>query len=98
MENKLHGALGLAARARKIAVGETAVELICSKKAKLVFLANNSSERTHSRILHICNSCGVPCIDRYSSEEISEAIGQWNRMTVAIMDERMAKAILNCLK
>lgn len=98
MDNKIFGYLGISARARKIAVGETAQKLITSKKAKLVFLASDSSERTHSRIHHICNSCGIPCIDQFTSEQISTAIGQFNRMTVAVMDEGLAKQMLNCLK
>ena len=98
MDNKLYGYLGIAARARKIAIGETAMQLITSKKAKLVFLACNSSNRTHERVMHICNLCGVTCIDQFSSEEISSAIGQFNRMTVVVTDEGLAKQRKNCLK
>ena len=98
MVNKVFGMLGLAARARKIAIGETAMQLISSKKAKLVFLAKDSSDRTHSRVQHICNSWNVPCVDQFSSEEISSAIGQFNRMVVVVTDEGIAKQILNCLK
>ena len=98
MDNKLCGYLGLAARARKIAVGETAMQLITSKKAKLVFLANDSSDRTHERVTHICNLCGVMCVDLFSSEEISSAIGQFNRMTVVVTDEGLANQMKNCLK
>lgn len=98
MVSKVFGYLGLAARARKIAIGETATQLITSKKAKLVFLASDSSDRTHSRVQHICNSCAVPCVDQFSSEEISSAIGQFNRMVVVVTDEGLARQILNCLK
>lgn len=98
MESKIFGYLGLAARARKIAIGETAIQLITSKKAKIVFLASDSSDRTHSRVQRICNSCAVPCVDRFTSDEISSAIGQFNRMIVVVTEEGLAKQILNCLK
>lgn len=98
MVNKAFGYLGIAARARKIAIGETAYHAIVSKKAKLVFLANDASERTSSKIQHVCNSCAVECITSFSSEEISSAIGQFNRMTVAVLDQGLAEQIKNCLK
>ncbi len=93
MVNKCFGYLGIAARARKIAVGETAYQLISSKKAKLAFLANDSSPRTKDRIQHICKVCNVPLIENFNSDELSAAIGQSNRMTIVVTDEGLAKQI-----
>ncbi len=94
MPNKVLGYLGLAAAARKIATGETAYKMITAKKAKVVFLATDCSQRTQERITHVCEVCGVPCIHVYSSEELSSTIGQVNRMSVAVVDQGLAKQIL----
>ena len=98
MDRKIAGYLGLCARARKIVIGETAMMHITSKKAKLVFLASDSSDRTKKKVKNACNSHSVLCIDQFASHEISATIGQENRMIVAIEDEGLAKQILNCLK
>lgn len=98
MKNKVFGYLGLAARGRKISTGETCYQDVVKRKAKLVILASDSSVRTKERMQHTCNSCDVPCISCLTSIEISSAIGQVNRMSVAVLDEGLATQILNCLK
>lgn len=90
--------LGLACRARKTSIGETCMHAVTSRKAHVVFLANDASERTKDKVLHTCNSCGVPCVSEFSSLEISSAIGQFGRMVISVNDPGFAKQILNCLK
>ena len=90
--------LGLACRARKTSIGETCMHAVTSRQAYVVFLANDASERTKDKVLHTCNSCGVPCVSEFSSLEISSAIGQFGRMVISVNDAGFAKQILNCLK
>ena len=90
--------LGLACRARKTAIGETCMHAVTSRKAYVVFLASDASERTKDKVLHTCNSCGVPCVTQFTSIEISSAIGQYGRMMISVNDAGFAKQILNCLK
>ena len=90
--------LGLACRARKTAIGETCMHSVTSRKAYVVFLASDASERTKDKVQHTCNSCGVPCVTQFTSIEISSAIGQFGRMMVSVNDAGFAKQILNCLK
>lgn len=96
--NKALNMLGLACRARKTAIGETCMQSVTSRKAHLVFLASDASERTKDKVSHTCNSCGVPCVSEFTSLEISSAIGQYGRMMISVNDAGFAKQILNCLK
>ena len=49
-ENKIYGLLGLARRAGKISFGtESSIDTIERRKAKLVIIANDSSDRTKKR-------------------------------------------------
>ena len=98
MDKKIAGYLGISARARKVSIGETAYKAIVGRNAKFVFIANDASPNTKKRVLNVCNQCKVQYIDCYSSEEISDAIGQVNRMVVAIEDNGLAKHIMSCLK
>ncbi len=98
MNSKLAGYLGLCARAGKISIGDTAMQDITHRRAKLVLLASDSSDRTQEKVKNACNSHSIAWVDQFTSEEISMAIGQYNRMVVAIKDEGLAKQILNCLK
>lgn len=96
--NKALDLLGLACRARKISTGETCMHAVTSRKACMVFLATDASDRTKDKVLHTCNSCGIPCVSEFSSLEISSAIGSYGRMMISVNDAGFAKQILNCLK
>ncbi len=96
--NKALNLLGLACRARKTSTGETCMHAVTSRKAYVVFLATDASDRTKDKVLHTCNSCGVPCVNEFSSLEISSAIGSYGRMMISVNDAGFAKQILNCLK
>ena len=96
--NKALNLLGLACRARKTSTGETCMHAVTSRKACVVFLATDASDRTKDKVLHTCNSCGVPCVNEFSSLEISSAIGSYGRMMISVNDAGFAKQILNCLK
>ncbi len=98
MKNKIFGYLGISARARKVATGETAMQCIKSKSAKVVFLASDSSLRTQDKVRTLCTSNRIHCIEDFTSEEISDAIGQVNRMSVAVLDEGLANQILKNMK
>jgi len=56
LNSKLQGMLGLCIRARKVSMGtEEAKKAIRAKKAKLVLLAENASDRTKKDINDICS-------------------------------------------
>lgn len=98
MDNKLAGYLGIAQRARKLLIGETAMKAIQSKEAKLVLIAEDCSLNTQKKILDKCTTYQVEVIKIAHSADLSYAIGRGHIVLVAISDDGFAKAIRNCLK
>lgn len=93
MNNKIKGLLGLAQRARKIVIGETAMTAIRQKKAKLVVLSSDCSPRTIKQVSDKCKTYEVEIIRVESSEELSQSIGKNNIVFLAVLDEGFANAL-----
>ena len=85
--------LGLAARARKLATGEQVLANIRSKQAKLVIIAQDASANTKKKYQDKCSFYEVPYCFAESSVDLSHAIGQSNRMVVAVLDSGFAAKI-----
>lgn len=95
--NNAIGVLGLAARARKIATGETVMKQLRSGKVKLVILANDMGENGKKKLLDKCSFYNVPYVFM-DCNEMNQAIGNRNRKSVAILDEGFAQKLQTCLK
>ena len=63
------------------------------KKAKLVIVSYEASERTKDKFTKLCETYNIPLIIDGNIEELSRAIGKVNKATLAIKDENMAKQI-----
>lgn len=86
--------LSLAAKARLIITGEEfCVDAIRKGTAKLVFLASDAGKNTYKKILDKCKFYNVDVCVSYTSDELSSAIGKYNRMVIAILDNGFAKSI-----
>lgn len=95
MENKIYGLIGLARRAGKVSFGtESSIETIEKKKAKLVIVASNSSDRTKKNFKELSQKLNVPFRITGTIEDLSQAIGQVNKAVLVIKDENFAKEIL----
>ena len=93
--NKIYGLLGLARRAGKISFGtESSIETIEKKKAKLVILAEDSSDRTKKNFKELCKSMQVEVRIVGTIELLSQSIGQVNKAVLVVKDENFAKEIL----
>ena len=93
--NKIYGLLGLARRAGKISFGtESAVETIEKKKAKLVIVAEDASQRTKNNFEQLCQKQNVSIRIIGTIEDLSKSIGQVNKAVIVIKDENFAKEIL----
>lgn len=90
--------LGLAARARKVSTGETALAAIRSNQAKLVLIASDASANTQKKFIDKCTFYNIPYGLIKDSVQLSKAIGQNNRMVVAILDEGFATRLSSYLK
>ncbi|SRR5690554_607126 len=98
MKNKVLQTLGLAQRAGKIVTGDELLFKIDKRKVSLVLLASNASQRTQDEILKKCEAKGMPCLVALSKEELSNAIGKFNRVAVGITDAGFSKLLKSYLE
>ncbi|CDR31190.1 Ribosomal protein L30E [Acholeplasma oculi] len=82
------GALGLAYVAKKLVLGADEVVIALRKKEVfLVLLANDASENTKKRISDKTQTYQVELMDRYTTEELSSAVGKKNIKVIGIKDK-----------
>lgn len=94
MTNKVYGLLGICAKAADLVSGtDVTIENVESKKAKLVIVAEDCSEKTIKNMKFICNKNNVPIYVFGNIENISKAIGRSNRGVIAIKNENFANEI-----
>ncbi len=95
--SKTSGLLGLAMRSRKCVTGDEVIKSIQRKSAKLVIITNECGENAKKKLLDKCAYYGIPYVFM-SETELNEAIGTWNRKSIAIQDEGFANKLHACLK
>lgn len=94
INNNILGLIGLAMKAGKVAFGADSVEeSISKKKIKLVIVSEDSSERTKSKFLKICEKYNIPIIVDGNIESLSKAIGKNNKAIIGIKDINFANSI-----
>lgn len=97
-DKKLISLLGLAQKAGKIASGELAVEkAIKSGKAKLLLIAQDSSDNTKKNYHDMAIYYGVPFHEKLSKEILGNCIGKVHRAALAVVDEGFSKVIIKTL-
>lgn len=96
MDNsKLLGLIGIATKAGKVVSGTEIVnENIKNKKAKLVIIAEDCSEKTKSNFEYTCNQYSIKHIIYENIASLSKAIGKDNRAVICIKDKGFAEQIL----
>ncbi len=98
MKNKALNALGLAQRAGKCVTGDELNNSISKKKVSLVLIAHDASERTQTEISKQCEYYDIEMSTHFNKNEISQAIGKYNRVAVGISDNGLANLIKTYLK
>lgn len=94
VNDKIKGLLGLATKAGKIIAGFDAVsESIVKKKAKLVIISIEASDKTKSNIKYLCDRNGITCIEYGETNFLSDAIGKKNKAVICIKDINFATEI-----
>ncbi len=93
MDQKVLNLLGIANKAGCIVTGEDNVANALSKnKLKIVFVANDASERTIDKFVKKCYFYKVVCNLDLSSEELSSALGK-PRKIVGLTDKGFFDAL-----
>ena len=94
MRSKYISYLGLATRSRKLVSGENTCEAYLKKnQVKLLIIAEDCAENTKNKFSRIAESNDIKYFINGSKEEISNAIGQYNRSVIAILDLNWANVI-----
>ena len=88
------GLIGLAMKAGKVAFGADSVEEnITKRKAKLIIISKESSERTKSKFVKLCEKYNIPIIIDGKIEELSKTIRKNNKAVIGIKDINFANSI-----
>ena len=88
--------LGLVYRAKKIVLGEEVLESI--KDVKLMLIASDTSDKSVERYLKKCHYYNIEYISKYSSDELSNALGKNNIKLIGIVDEGFKQSLLKKIK
>ena len=97
--DKIYSFLGLAAKARKVVIGENLVEKsLKTNKVQIVILALDSTYNTQKKIIDKCTYRGVDVRRCGEKSLIGKCIGKKNEVAVvAILDKNFAKGLVNLL-
>lgn len=68
-------------------------EEIVKKKAKLVIISVEASDRTKEKFIKLCEEYKIPVITYGKIEELSKIIGKENKAIFAIKDVNLANEI-----
>ena len=87
--------LAIAAKAGRVASGETAVEhAVRHGKAALVILSADASNNTEKKFRNLCRHADVPVTVLETKEALGRALGKGERSSAAVLDERLAEEIM----
>ena len=93
-DSRVLGLLGIATKAGAMTFGTEAVkESIESKKAKLVIVANDASDKTIDNFIFICKNNKLPIIKFGTIDTLSKAIGKPNKAVISIKDRNLSEEI-----
>jgi ribosomal protein L7Ae-like RNA K-turn-binding protein len=99
MDKNFYSFLGICMKAGKLKTGEENCEkLLRSGSAKLVLLADDSSENTRKKFEQKAFYYKVPLAYAGDRDELSKAVGKVNRAVYAVIDDGFAKSILKRLE
>lgn len=91
--------LGLCQRAGKLVSGDFASEqALRRRKASLVLLAEDASERTREKFERLAADSGTPCYVAGSRSELGSALGKADRAVVVIQSRDFTRGICDILR
>ena len=86
--------LGLAYRAKKVALGDDAYTCLTNASVKYLFIASDASAKTKERLYKKIYYYKLAYDDSFSSYDLSNALGKNNIKVIAIIDEGFKDAIV----
>ncbi len=90
--------IGIAAKSGNVLSGEFSTEkAVKTGRAKLVIVSGEASPNTVKKFTNMTEFYGVPMYRFGTREELGGCIGKEFRASLAVIDERLAKAVENKL-
>jgi len=97
--NKVHNLIGLAQKSGKASAGTMAARTsLIRRRAHLLVLSGDMSEKTRESLIANCKKQKVPWLilgDKYS---LGNSVGKAYRVAVTINDEGLARSIIDLVK
>lgn len=94
MNDKVLNLLGLACRAGKTISGDgAALKHLKRKTVPLLFLASDSGHDNGEKYRRLAERKGIALIDKYSRDDLGNAVGKAQCVIVLLDDQGFAKAI-----
>lgn len=91
--------LGLGQRAGSVVAGDEAVRAKVQRhQAKLVIIAEDAAASTRRDFGSLSIKFGVPCVCCCTKEKLGAAIGKSPRAVLALLDENLARRIVEYLE
>lgn len=94
MQNKLLTMLGFAIKSGNLVSGENTVEIFMPKrKVSLLIIAEDASENTKDKFVSMAERYNVPYLIYGTREELSHAIGKFNRTVIGLTNKKFSREI-----
>lgn len=97
-ELRFHGLLGLAYRAKRLAMGEDSLLALSRGKTALVIVASDSSANTKKKANDKGLYYQVPVLELSTKAELGLALGKKAVAILCVNDKKLAQSILNIMK
>ena len=98
-EKKLRGAIGLARKAGKLALGDRAVrESVLTGRTVLVLAESSASEGTKKRMRYLCENMSTEFYEIRTEEPLSHSVGRDTVKLFAVCDEGFGRLIESTIK
>lgn len=90
--------LGFAMKSGNIITGDDTCEMFLKKRRiKLLIVAADASENTKDKFRFLTRSHEVQLVEISTKEELSQAIGKYNRAVIGITNRRFANSLIQLL-
>ena len=81
-------------RGKVISGMDAVAESVQKHKAKLVIVAQDTSEKSKKNIKYVCTNNGISVIELSTIELLSRSIGKKNKAIICITDKNFSEGIL----
>lgn len=98
MIERINGYLGLARRANRLALGETALYQCRMNKAKLLLIASDASDNTRNKAMQVAKTTNVPYRFYLTKTEFGALLGKGSVAILALLDKGISEQVIQQLE